>query len=100
VKIRLAWRLVSTSMHIFRTVPLSGIDPLELRKVIMTITGYDNGFNSTQKNPGDPGYGMTKNNTVAGPGTIAAGPIMVSFWHENGHTRLWTRGRSGLRREI
>ena len=40
--------------------------------VNMLVTGYDNSFQSTGKNPGDPGYGMTANGTTAGPGTIAA----------------------------
>ncbi len=40
----------------------------------MLVTGYDNGYESTGKNPGDPGYGITANGTVAGPGTIAAPP--------------------------
>lgn len=40
----------------------------------MLVTGYDNSFRSTGKNPGDPGYGITAYQTVAGPGTIAAPP--------------------------
>jgi RHS repeat-associated protein len=42
--------------------------------VDMTITGYDNGFGSTGKNPGDPGYGITASGKKAGYGTIAAPP--------------------------
>jgi 3D (Asp-Asp-Asp) domain-containing protein len=38
----------------------------------MLATAYDNGFASTGKRPGDPGYGITASQTVAGPGTIAA----------------------------
>jgi 3D (Asp-Asp-Asp) domain-containing protein len=42
----------------------------------MLVTGYDNSFQSTGKNPGDPGYGlvadMDPQHRVAGPGTIAA----------------------------
>ena len=38
----------------------------------MLVTGYDNSFQSTGKNPGDPGYGMTASGTVAATGTIAA----------------------------
>jgi len=30
------------------------------------------GPESTQKRPGDPGYGITKNGAIAGPGTLAA----------------------------
>jgi RHS repeat-associated protein len=40
--------------------------------VNMLVTGYDNSYQSTQKNPGDPGYGITKSGKKAGPGTIAA----------------------------
>ena len=38
----------------------------------MLVTGYDNSYQSTQKNPGDPGYGITASGTVAAAGTIAA----------------------------
>jgi 3D (Asp-Asp-Asp) domain-containing protein len=38
----------------------------------MLVTGYDNSYQSTQKNPGDPGYGITASHQKAGPGTIAA----------------------------
>lgn len=41
-------------------------------KTRMLVTGYDNGFESTGKNPGDPGYGLTASGQVAGSGTIAA----------------------------
>ncbi len=44
----------------------------------MMATGYDNSFNSTGKNPGDPAYGITADGSVAGPGTIAA-PRNYSF---------------------
>jgi RHS repeat-associated protein len=40
--------------------------------VKMLVTGYDNSFQSTGKNPGDKGYGITKSGAAAGPGTIAA----------------------------
>jgi RHS repeat-associated protein len=40
--------------------------------VNMLVTGYDNSYQSTGKNPGDPGYGITKSGQNAGPGTIAA----------------------------
>jgi len=40
--------------------------------VYMLVTGYDNGFESTGKNPGDRGYGITSSGKTAGPGTIAA----------------------------
>ncbi len=38
----------------------------------MTVTAYDNGFASTGKTPGDPGYGVTASGWPAGIGTIAA----------------------------
>ncbi len=38
----------------------------------MDVTGYSNGYESTGKNPGDPGYGFTSNNDLAGMGTLAA----------------------------
>jgi len=44
----------------------------------MLVTGYDNSFKSTGKNPGDPGYGITTSGAKAGPGTIAA-PRNISF---------------------
>lgn len=46
--------------------------------VSMLVTGYDNGYGSTGKNPGDPGYGITASGTKAGPGTIAA-PRNIPF---------------------
>src|SRR5690349_8506028 len=55
----------------------SGLCPYDPRKpqcgtVNMLVTGYDNSFQSTGKNPGDPGYGITASGQVAGSGTIAA----------------------------
>jgi len=44
----------------------------------MLVTGYDNSFQSTGKNPGDPGYGLTASGSVAANGTIAA-PRTYSF---------------------
>jgi len=38
----------------------------------MLVTGYDDSYESTGKNPGDPGYGITTSGKRAGPGTIAA----------------------------
>jgi 3D (Asp-Asp-Asp) domain-containing protein len=46
--------------------------------VNMRVTGYDNSFKSTGKNPGDPGYGVTTSGTKAGPGTFAA-PRNIPF---------------------
>ena len=40
--------------------------------VKMLVTGYDNSFQSTGKNPSDPGYGITKSGKKAAPGSIAA----------------------------
>lgn len=40
--------------------------------VRMLVTGYDNSYQSTGKNPGEPGYGITKSGKKAGPGSIAA----------------------------
>ncbi len=44
----------------------------------MLVTGYDNSYQSTGKNPGDPGYGLTASGSVAAYGTIAA-PRNYSF---------------------
>lgn len=44
----------------------------------MLVSGYDNGFKSTGKNPGDPGHGITASSTKAGPCTIAA-PRNIPF---------------------
>jgi|SRR6266487_2297968 len=44
----------------------------------MRVTGYDNSYNSTGKNPGDPGYGITTSGKKAGSGTIAA-PRNIPF---------------------
>jgi 3D (Asp-Asp-Asp) domain-containing protein len=60
--------------------PVSNVDPFGLRKVLMTVTGYDNGVGSTGKNPGDPGYGITSTGKVAAPGTIAAD----KWWYPSG----------------
>ena len=38
----------------------------------MLVTGYDNSFQSTGKNPGDRGYGITADGSIAEYGTIAA----------------------------
>jgi RHS repeat-associated protein len=38
----------------------------------MLVTGYENGPRSTGKKPGDRGYGQSADQTMAGPGTIAA----------------------------
>ena len=45
---------------------------LKCHIVNMLVTGYDNSYQSTGKNPGDPGYGITKSGQKTGPGTIAA----------------------------
>jgi RHS repeat-associated protein len=44
----------------------------------MLVTGYDNSFQSTGKNPGDPQYGITRSGAIAAYGTIAA-PTTYSF---------------------
>lgn len=41
----------------------------------MLVTGYDNSYESTGKNPGDPGYGLTASGSVTAYGTIAAPKI-------------------------
>ena len=46
--------------------------------VNMLVTGYDNSYQSTGKNPGDPGYGITTSGKKAAPGTIAA-PRNIPF---------------------
>jgi len=46
--------------------------------VNMLVTGYDNSFRSTGKNPGDRGYGITTSGAKAEPGTIAA-PRHIPF---------------------
>lgn len=40
----------------------------------MNVTAYTSGPESTGKRPGDPGYGIARNQEKAGPGTIAAPP--------------------------
>lgn len=56
-------------------------------KVNMLATGYDNGFGSTGKRPGDPGYGETATGTTAQYGTIAADPRFY-----NGRTSMFVPG--------
>ena len=63
----------------------------------MLVTGYDNSFQSTGKNPGDPGYGITTSGTTAGPGTIAA-PKRFAFWDWNVCAGVWLRHCAGSRR--
>ena len=53
----------------------------------MLATGYDNGFGSTGKRPGDPLYGITANGRVAQHGTIAADPNFYS-----GKTSMYVPG--------
>jgi len=45
---------------------------LKCHIVNMLVTGYDNSYQSTGKNPGDPGYGITASGKKAAAGTIAA----------------------------
>jgi hypothetical protein len=62
------------------------------RTVRMLATAYDNGFASTGKRPGDPGYGITASQTVAGPGTICCS-ARISFWNSN--VCSWVRPWNG-----
>ncbi len=45
--------------------------------MIMSATAYDLSFESTGKNPGDKGYGITYSGTQAGPGTVAVDPNVI-----------------------
>ncbi len=45
--------------------------------VVMSSTAYDLSFESTGKNPGDPGYGITRSGTKARPGTVAVDPKVI-----------------------
>ena len=43
----------------------------------MTATAYDAGYKSTGKNPGDPGYGITRSGTRVRPGVVAVDPRVI-----------------------
>lgn len=43
----------------------------------MTATAYDAGYGSTGKNPGDPGYGITRSGTRVRPGVVAVDPRVI-----------------------
>lgn len=45
--------------------------------MVMSATAYDLSFESTGKNPGDNGYGITYSGTKAGPGTVAVDPNVI-----------------------
>jgi len=63
------WKQLAQTMAMFRRMYPR---PTVCGTKKMLVTGYDNSYQSTQKNPGDPGYGITTAGTVAAPGTIAA----------------------------
>ncbi|MEW6226508.1 MAG: 3D domain-containing protein [Bacillota bacterium] len=42
-----------------------------LRTLRVIATGYTAGYESTGKNPGDPGYGLTRSGLPAAPGVCA-----------------------------
>lgn len=44
------------------------------RRERMLVTAYTDGFDSTGKRPGEPGYGITASGEIAKRGTIAAPP--------------------------
>lgn len=46
-------------------------------ELVMRATAYDLSYESTGKNPGDPGYGITASGTKAHPGTVAVDPRVI-----------------------
>ncbi|MEW6771822.1 MAG: 3D domain-containing protein [Bacillota bacterium] len=48
-----------------------------LRTLRVVATGYTAGCESTGKNPGDPGYGITKSGLPAAPGACATDPDVI-----------------------
>ncbi|UOF90512.1 LysM peptidoglycan-binding domain-containing protein [Fodinisporobacter ferrooxydans] len=50
------------------------------KTIITTLTAYTSGYESTGKNPGDPGYGITSTGTHATQGrTIAVDPHIIPY---------------------
>ena len=47
------------------------------RSIVMTATAYDLSFQSTGKNPGDKGYGLTASGTQVRPGVVAVDPKVI-----------------------
>lgn len=47
--------------------------------MVVEATGYTAGYESTGKNPGDPGYGVTATGTRARRGTVAVDPSVIPF---------------------
>jgi len=48
-----------------------------LRTLRVVATGYTAGYESTGKNPGDPGYGVTASGLPAAPGACATDPDVI-----------------------
>ncbi|GAU76332.1 3D domain-containing protein [Fusibacter sp. 3D3] len=47
--------------------------------IIMRATAYDLSYESCGKNPGDPGYGITRSGTRARPGAVAVDPKVIDL---------------------
>jgi 3D (Asp-Asp-Asp) domain-containing protein len=45
--------------------------------MVMNASAYTAGFESTGKNPGDPGYGITKTGVPVNPGIVAVDPTVI-----------------------
>jgi 3D (Asp-Asp-Asp) domain-containing protein len=61
-------------------LPQGVTEPNNTKTILCTLTAYTSGFESTGKNPGDAGYGITSTGTQATEGrTIAVDPSVIPY---------------------
>ncbi|MDR1689058.1 MAG: G5 domain-containing protein [Clostridiales bacterium] len=66
---------------------IPGVPTQYLRVIEMRASGYSAGYESTGKNPGDRGYGITKTGLYVMPGVVAVDPSFIPLG-----TKLYVEG--------